>query len=218
MKRNTLVALVLIVVAINVLWIAGNPPSGERINPFFLYLLFFGIGGFLVTFVLTPLARGFSARVGAGWAFATLGFILSMLEEVIAYLTRSGLYQDGKHALGPGLVHAGLPLFTWTLGVFIAMRLFAFGRLELFVISGLSGWMCEAIIGGLFFKQPLLAVAALPAIAFSYFVLIFLPVRAVEGLMTPGRASCWRIPAGLLIPAILWSGGGIAGALLVRAQ
>jgi len=217
-KRYLLSSLLLGAVAVDMVWVAANPPPGDKVNPFLLYLLVFGVCGFLASIALAPAARWWRSRVGNFAAFASLAFVISMAEEIIAYLTRSGLYQDGKHALAPGLVHAGLPLFTWTLGVYVAMRLFTFSRLELFVVAGLSGWMSEAIIGGLFFKQPFLAVAALPVIAFSYFVLMYLPFRAVDDSLRTGGRSCWRIPAGLAIPAILWTAGGIVGVLLVRGQ
>jgi hypothetical protein len=217
-KRHTLPAFLLAVVVIDTLWIAASPPPGRTTNPFFLYLVFFAAGGFLAGFALAPLTRRFASLVGAFAAFALLALVMSIAEEVIAYLTGSGLYQDGKHALAPGLVHASLPLFTWSLGVYAANRLFAFGRLELYVIAGLSGWMCETVIGGLVFKQPLLALAALPAIAFSYFVLIFLPLRSIGDGAAGGRHSGWRVPVGVVLPAILWSLGGIIGAVLVRAQ
>lgn len=218
MRRYVLPSLLLGVVGVDMLWVAANPPVGDKVNPFFLYLLVFGVGGSLASFALASAAKTWRARVGNFAAFASLAFVISMAEEIIAYATRSGLYQDGKHALGPGLVHAGLPLFTWTLGVYIAVRLFAFSRLELFVVAGLSGWMCEAIIGGLFFKQTALAVEALPVIAFSYFVLMYLPFRAVEDTVKTEGASCWRIPGGLVIPAVLWALGGIAGVVLVAGQ
>ena len=205
-------------VVVDTLWIAANPPAGMTINPFFLYLVFFGGACFIASLALAPLARRLATLVGSFAAFAIVAFALSVAEEVIAYLTGSGLYQDGKHALPPGLVHASLPLFTWMLGIYVVMRLFAYGRLELFVLAGLSGWMCETVIGGLFFKQPLLAVAALPAIAFSYFVLAYLPVRAIEDSPGGRRASWWRVPAAILIPAVLWSLGGIVGVLLVNGQ
>jgi predicted ABC-type sugar transport system permease subunit len=214
MKRYLLLG----VVAIDILWVAANPPPGDKVNPFFLYLLVFGVGGFLASIALAAPARQWRSRVGNFAAFASIAFATSTLEEIIAFVTRSGLYQDGKHALAPGLVHAGLPLFTWTLGVYVAMRLFAFSRLELFVVAGLSGWMSEAIIGGLLYKQPFLALVALPAIAFSYFVLMYLPFRAVESSVTSGGRSCWRIPSGLAIPAILWAAGGVAGVVLVKGQ
>lgn len=218
MKGRLLRSLFLGVVGVDMLWVAANPPRGDKVNPFLLYLLVFGVGGLLASLALAPAAKGWRSRVGNFAAFASLAFVISMTEEIIAYVTRSGLYQDGKHALAPGLVHAGLPLFTWTLGVYIAIRLFSFSRLELFVLAGLSGWVSEALVGGLFFKQPALAVAVLPVIAFSYFVLLYLPFRAVEDTVKSGGASCWRIPGGLVIPVVFWALGGVAGVLLVKGQ
>ena len=216
MKRHFWPIVLLVVVAIDIVWVAASPPPGDRFNPFFLYLAVFGIGGLLASIALAPAARGLRARVGPLAAFTILALVVSILEEVIAYVTHSGLYQDGKHALGPGLVQAGIPLFLWTLGVYVVIRLFAYSRIELYVLAGLSGWFCEAVIGQFLFKQPLLALLALPAIAFSYFVLMYLPFLAVADTLKTSRGGCLRIPGAILIPAVAWTAGGVMGALLLK--
>src|SRR5712691_6584680 len=160
--------LLLVPVALDMVWVYANRPAGTAVNPFFLYLVFFGIGVFVLSLVLAPAAQRLRRRVGPAVAFLGLGLALSITEEVIAYLTRSGLFEDGKHALGPGLVQAALPLL------------------------------------------------ALPVIAYSYFVLIYLSYRAIEADVRPRARSFWRVPAIIGIPAVLWLIGGIFGHYLTR--
>ncbi len=203
--------LLLIPVAIDMAWVYVNRPPGHAVNPFFLYLVFFGIGVFGLSLFLAPAAHSLRRRFGPAAAFLGLGFALSITEEVIAYLTRSGLFEDGKHALGPGLVQAALPLFLWTIGIYIILRRFGYSRTEFFLLAGLGGWMCEVVLNGLLFVAPTLAILALPVIAYSYFVLIYLPYRAVEADVRPRVRSFWRVPGILVIPAALWLVGGVSG-------
>ncbi len=208
--------LLLVPVALDMVWVYANRPAGTAVNPFFLYLVFFGIGVFVLSLVLAPAAQRLRRRVGPAVAFLGLGLALSITEEVIAYLTRSGLFEDGKHALGPGLVQAALPLFLWTAGVYFVLRRFGYSRTGFFVLAGLCGWLCEVVLGGLLFVAPALALLALPVIAYSYFVLIYLSYRAIEADVRPRARSFWRVPAIIGIPAVLWLIGGIFGHYLTR--
>jgi len=208
--------LLLVPVAADMAWIYANPPPNRVFNPFFLYLVFFGIGVLLISHLLIPVAVRVRQRLGPTLTFLGLGLALAMVEELVAYLTGSGVFQDTHHPLVFGLVQAGLPLFLWSLGVLLVLRRYAYGTTQLFVLAGLSGWLCEAVIGGLLFRSPVLALLALPVVAYSYFVLIYLPYRAIEGSIRPGRQSSLAAPAALVVPSALWFLGGIAGFFLSR--
>jgi hypothetical protein len=208
--------LLLVPVALDYVWIYLNPPPSHPVNPFFLYLVVFGIGVFLLSHLLVPAAVRLRRRFGAKLVFAAIGLALAMIEETVAYATRSGIFQDNHHPLVFGLVQAGLPLFLWALGVLLVLQRFTYSRTQLFVLVGLSGWICEAVLGGLLFKAPVLALVVLPVVAYSYFVLVYLPYRAIEDSLQQKGASFGAVSAVLVLPTGFWFLGGIAGFFLSR--
>ena len=208
--------LLLVPVAADFAWIYANPPPDRAVNPFFLYLVVFGIGVFLLSHLLIPAAVRLRKRFGPKIVFAGIGLALSMIEEGVAYVTGSGIFQDNHHPLVFGLVQAGLPLFLWTLGVLLVLQRFTYSRTQLFVLAGLSGWICEAVLGGLLFKSAVLAIVVLPVVAYSYFVLIYLPYRAIEDSLQQKGASFWAVSAVLAVPTAFWFLGGIVGFFLSR--
>jgi hypothetical protein len=208
--------LLLVPVAADYAWIYANPPPNRAVNPFFLYLVVFGIGVFLLSHLLVPTAVRLRKRFGPKIMFAGLGLALSMIEETVAYFTGSGIFQDNHHPLVFGLVQAGLPLFLWTLGVLLVLQRFTYSKTQLFVLAGLSGWICEAVLGGLLFKAAVLALVVLPVVAYSYFVLIYLPYRAIEDSLQQKGASFWGVSAVLAVPTAFWFLGGIVGFFLSR--
>jgi len=197
-------------------WIYMNPPPNHPVNPFFLYLVVFGIGVFLLSHLLVPAAVRLRKRFGPRIVFAGIGFALAMIEEAVAYVTGSGIFQDNHHPLAFGLVQAGLPLFLWTLGVLLVLQRFTYTSTQLFVLVGLSGWICEAVIGGVLFSAPALIIAVLPVVAYSYFVLIYLPYRATEDLLQKKSWTFWGVSAALAVPTAFWFLGGIVGFFLSR--
>jgi hypothetical protein len=209
--------LLFLPVAADMVWLYANAPADRQVNPFFLYLVVFGVGVLLLSYFLVPSAIRLAHRIGPRFVFAGAGLVLSVVEEVVAFLTRSGIFQDGRHTLLFGLVQAALPLFLWTLGVLLVVHRFSYSAIQLYLLAGLSGWLCEAVIGGFLFREPAVAVLALPAIAYSYFVLIYLPYRSIEGYLQPRGASGWRVPGLLAIPTLLWVVGGVAGSLIARS-
>ena len=208
--------LLLVPVAADFVWIYANPPPNRAVNPFFLYLVVFGIGVLLLSHLLVPTAIRLRRRFGPAIVFAGIGLALSVIEETVAYVTRSGIFQDNNHPLAFGLVQAGLPLFLWTLGVLLVLQRFTYTRTQLFVLAGLSGWLCEAVLGGALFSEPVLIIAALPVVVYSYFVLIYLPYRAIEDTVQAKRATFWGVSAVLAVPTALWFLGGIVGFFLSR--
>jgi hypothetical protein len=81
--------LLLVPVAADLVWIYANPPPHRVFNPFFLYLVFFGIGVLLISHLLIPVAVRVRQRLGPTLTFLGLGLALSMVEELVAYLTGS---------------------------------------------------------------------------------------------------------------------------------
>jgi hypothetical protein len=208
--------LLLVPVALDYVWIYLNPPPSHPVNPFFLYLVVFGIGVFLLSHLLVPAAVRLRQRFGAKIVFAGLGFALAMIEETVAYVTGSGIFQDNHHPLVFGLIQAGLPLFLWSLGVLLVLQRFTYTSTQLFVLVGLSGWLCEAVLGGILFTAPALIIAVIPVVAYSYFVLIYLPYRAIDDLLQKKSWTFWGGSAMLAVPTAFWFLGGIAGFFLSR--
>jgi hypothetical protein len=208
--------LLLVPVALDYVWIYLNPPPAHPVNPFFLYLVVFGIGVFLLSHLLVPAAVRLRRRFGAKTVFAGIGLALAMIEETVAYVTGSGIFQDNHHPLAFGLIQAGLPLFLWNLGVLLVLQRFTYTSTQLFVLVGLSGWLCEAVLGGVLFTAPALIIAVIPVVAYSYFVFIYLPYRAIEDLLQKKSWTFWGASAMLAVPTAFWFLGGIVGFFLSR--
>jgi hypothetical protein len=209
----------------NLGWIIGGLATSIHLPEFrpppgWAYWSLWCVVGGVIVATLVPVM----VRVRAiGWLpwlwFGVLSFGMCILEEVLCYLTGTGMW-DSRNRFWPEFGVGVSVLMGWTIGTGLVLRFSGLRVWEALLLCGFSGWMAEAFVVPRFIHAPLLLIWIIPLSIVSYLLLV-LPGLVVVGRDLPrpsdvlqGRGR--RYLSALLIPVGCWLGVAIVMGFFVK--
>ena len=110
--------------------------------------------------------------------FGLLSLAMCILEELLCYLTGTGMWESRSRFWPEFLVWVWRYSMGWTVGSGLVLRFSGLGVWEALILCGFSGWLAEAFVVPRFVHAPLLLIWIIPLSIVSYLLLI-LPGMAV---------------------------------------
>ena len=191
-----------------------RPPPGWK-----YWSLWCVVGGVVVATLIPVIARVRTTEWLAWFWFGMLSLGMCILEEVLCYLTGTGMWEN-RSRFWPEFGLGVSVLMGWTIGTGLVLQFSSLGVWEALLLCGLSGWMAEAFVVPRFIHAPLLLIRIIPLSIVSYLLLI-LPGMVIVGRNLPEpsivlRGRGRRYLAALLIPVGCWFGVAIVIGLLFK--
>lgn len=209
----------------NIGWIVGGLATSVHLPEFrpppgwAYWSLWCVAGGVGVVSVARAVSR-LPIRKQHSWLwFGVLGLGMCVLEELLCYLTGTGMWESRSRLL-PEFVVGVSVLMGWTIGTGLVLRFSGLHVWETLLLCGFSGWMAEAFVVPRFIHAPLLLIWIIPLSIVSYLLLI-LPGMVIIGRNLPEpsivlRGRGRRYLAALLIPVACWFGVAIVLRLFIK--
>jgi hypothetical protein len=197
----------LVAVVIFVLWVLGfMVPEIIQLNPYVIWYTVV-LGGFLLV-IREPVARALRrSRIPDALSFVVLSAVLCTAEVWIRIPIRSLEFLIGF-----------LLLFGWCLGVLLVGRFLRLGMIELWLVTGFSGWFQEIMIfhKGELTARPGRSILVLAWAVWAYAMLVLIPVSLIPGPDAKPASSgrWWRYILAFAVPILMSQLLGRAGILV----
>jgi hypothetical protein len=176
-------------------------------SDFYQMIFPFGVGTISLLLYLTKTPPYLPERIPKTLRFAIFFLFFAFLEETACYVAGTGAFDHGRKPLA-GYLIGTIGLTCWVIGVFVVFRYFRLAVFEICILTGLSGWILEAIVYHPLWRSiplPLFFLILPPIVAFHYILLILYSVKEINNDMNALKRSTsyLRYPAALLAPLIL---------------
>lgn len=199
----------------NMAYILKRPFGSDSPDPFLKYLIIYaGIFGLLSYLYRVKITKAFQ-KFPTSVRFLTLSLTLVIIEEIVTFITKVGVFEGGQVELLDGLAIIVPSLFLWTVGILAVVKRYQCSQWQLFMLAAISAWIIEMIVVPKTLPNFLQSLFLFPSVSVSYLVQIWLPYESIKAELTSTRASIWKIPASILLPIFLFIIGAAFGQALV---